>query len=68
MVLAMTEKATAMDAIWDAAKRLDTDISGLSWNGFNVAGDRKSIDEVCRLMHCESRLQWFEKHQQECRK
>jgi hypothetical protein len=25
--------------------------SGLSWNGFNVFGDRKSIDEVGRLMY-----------------
>ncbi len=48
-------------AIWEAAKQLDTDLSGLSWNGFNIAGDRKSIEEVQRLMHLEERLQWFEK-------
>ena len=42
-------------AVWDAAKALDTDLSGMSWNGFNVAGDRKSIDEVRRLMNAEDR-------------
>ena len=30
--------------------------SGLSWSGFNVAGDRKSIDEVERLIHSEAYL------------
>ncbi len=42
-------------AVWDAAKALDTDLSGLSWNGFNIAGDKKSVDEVKRLMNLEDR-------------
>jgi hypothetical protein len=53
-------------AIWEAAKALDADLSCLSWNGFNIAGDRKSIDEVQRLMHLEERLAWFERHHKEC--
>jgi len=47
--------AVGWQAVWDAAKALDTDLSGMSWNGFNVAGDRKSIDEVRRLMNAEDR-------------
>lgn len=27
---------------------------GLSWNGFNIIGDRKSVDEVKRLLNAES--------------
>ncbi len=50
------------EAIWEAAKILDSEISGLSWSGFNIAGDRKSIDEVRRLMNQEDRLKWFELH------
>jgi hypothetical protein len=54
------------EAMWEAAKLLDQELSGLSWNGFNLAGDRKSIDEVRRLMHLEERLRWFEEHYKEC--
>ncbi len=50
------------EAIWEAAKILDSEISGLSWSGFNIAGDRKSLDEVRRLMNQEDRLKWFELH------
>ncbi len=50
------------EAIWEAAKILDSEISGLSWNGFNIAGDRKSIDEVRRLMNQEDKLKWFKLH------
>ncbi len=42
-------------AVWGAAKTLDTDLSGVSWNGFAVAGDEKSIAEVRRLMHVNDR-------------
>lgn len=28
--------------------------SGMSWSGNNIVGDRKSIDEVKRLIHTES--------------
>lgn len=34
--------------------------SGLSWDGYTVSGDRRSIDEVKRLLHCADRLKWFE--------
>lgn len=54
-------KVTSIAAIWEAAKKLNAEISGVSWGGFNVAGDRKSIDEVRRLMHLEDRLRWFER-------
>lgn len=47
-------------AIWEAAEQLDTNICGISWNGFNVAGDNKSVEEVKRLMHLQDRLAWFE--------
>ena len=29
---------------------------GMSWSGFNVSGDKKSIDEVRRLQHREGFL------------
>ena len=31
-------------------------MSGLSWAGFNIFGERKSIDEVQRLMRVEGRV------------
>jgi len=55
-----------IETIWNAAKQLDADLCCISWNGFNVAGDRKSIDEVRRLMYLQERLRWFEQHHQEC--
>ena len=42
--------------ILEVAKQMNADISVISWGGFNLAGDRESIGEVCRLMHQESRL------------
>lgn len=48
-------------AVWDAAKALDTDLSGMSWSGFNIAGDKASIDEVRRLMNAEQRCQALER-------
>jgi len=47
--------AVGWQAVWDAAKALDTDLSGMSWNGFAIAGDAASIDEVRRLMYAEDR-------------
>ncbi len=47
--------AVGWQAVWDAAKALDTDLSGMSWNGFNIAGDKASIDEVRRLMNLADR-------------
>jgi hypothetical protein len=35
-------------------------VSALSWNGFNLMGDRRSIDEVRRLMFCEARMKALE--------
>jgi hypothetical protein len=29
-------------------------LAGLSWNGFNVWGDKKSIEEVSRLVYFEN--------------
>ena len=29
--------------------------AGISWSGFNLSGDRRSIDEVKRLIHVEGR-------------
>lgn len=34
--------------------------SGLSWGGFNLSGDARSIGEVRRLLNQEDRLRWFE--------
>lgn len=34
--------------------------AGLSWNGFNLQGDIRSIAEVRRLFNVEERLRWFE--------
>lgn len=44
-------------AIYEAAKKLDSDVVCMSWNGFNLAGDRKSLDEVVRLQYEVLRLQ-----------
>ena len=57
----MTDHSKGWEAVWEAAKRLDVHLSGLSWNGFNVAGDTKSMTEVRRLMDLEDRLKWFER-------
>lgn len=41
-------------AIFDAARSINADVSMLSWGGFNIAGDRKSIQEVAALTSIES--------------
>lgn len=46
--------------IWAIAKERQSKISGMSWGGFNLIGDRKSIDEVRRLLTCESRMKALE--------
>ena len=48
----MTEHVTA---VYDAAKEAGIELSAISWNGFNLFGDKKSIDEVKRLMTMEAR-------------
>lgn len=50
--------------VYEAAKKLDAEISAMSWNGFNLFGDKKSINELERLMYCEVRLKWFEREYQ----
>ena len=42
-------------AVYDAAKKAGVELSAISWNGFNLFGDKKSIDEVERLMNMEAR-------------
>lgn len=32
------------------------DMTGLSWGGFNLFGDRKSVEEVQRLLRTEARV------------
>jgi len=46
----------APSAVFQAAKELNAEISGMSWNGFNLFGDRRSIRELERLMNCEARM------------
>lgn len=43
-------------AIHAALRAADLSYSALSWNGFNLVGDRASIDEVKRLIHVEGRM------------
>jgi hypothetical protein len=35
------------------------EVCGMSWNGFNVVGDKESIDEVKRLQHRSSQLETY---------
>lgn len=46
----MTTQAPAHE-IHYALAAADIEYSGLSWGGFNIFGDRKSIEEVKRLQH-----------------
>lgn len=39
---------------YDALNATNKEYAALSWNGFNLWGDRKSIKEVNRLIHKES--------------
>ena len=43
-------------AIYAAVCLHNVECSGMSWGGFNLLGDRVSIDEVVRLISCEARL------------
>jgi hypothetical protein len=38
-----------------------SEISGMSWSGFNVIGDKKSINEVKRILHRSAQLEEFQK-------
>ena len=52
----MTDDTEVIRTLYDCAHEKNVEVSALSWNGFNIMGDRKSIDEVHRLMYAESRL------------
>lgn len=45
-----------IDALSEFAKANKMEISAMSWNGFNLAGDRASICELSRLLECEARM------------
>ncbi len=45
----------------DALTAAGIDYSGLSWSGFNVFGDRPSVEEVKRLTHGTTRISQLEK-------
>jgi hypothetical protein len=49
-----------LSAIFAAAKQLDAGICTISWDGFNLAGDKKSIDEAKRLIYRAGRLKELE--------
>lgn len=42
--------------LWAVVSERGIECSGLSWNGHNLIGDQRSIDEVQRLMQCETRM------------
>jgi hypothetical protein len=48
-------------SIADALSVTHTAHSAVSWGGFNVYGDEKSIRKVRRLIEMEARLRWFER-------
>lgn len=51
--------ASMLHSILTAA---NVDYATLSWNGFNLFGDRKSIDEAKRLLHnSDSRMPALER-------
>lgn len=54
-----------ISAIYAAAKQLDASLTAMSWSGFNIVGDRKSIDEVSRLMFEEVRFKAYRKRVEE---
>lgn len=49
------------EAIWEAAKQLDSDLSCMSWDGYTVCGSHDSCEAVRHLIHQADRLTWFEK-------
>jgi hypothetical protein len=50
-----------LHAVWSAAREKDVPIAGLSWSGFNLIGDAKSVGEVYRLLSVEARAKVVEK-------
>ena len=56
-----------ISALFAIAKEQNVPVSAVSWGGFNLMGDRASINEVHRLMTCEARLQSLEREAQDAK-
>jgi hypothetical protein len=54
--------------VYEAAKEMGAELSALSWGGFNLFGDDKSIKELQRLMHAESRMKALQQRLDEMQK
>jgi hypothetical protein len=52
----MNKESKAVDALFAAALALNSDLSAMSWSGFNLAGTPESIAELRRLQHSEAQL------------
>jgi hypothetical protein len=57
--ISKANSVAVITALWECAKEKDVEVSGMSWSGFNLLGDRASIDEVRRLMHEEERFKVY---------
>jgi hypothetical protein len=45
-----------ISTVYDVAKDMGANLSALSWNGFNLFGDKKSIDELERLLTLDAHV------------
>jgi hypothetical protein len=57
-----------INAFWDAIADHDIECSGISWAGFNLFGDHKSINEVQRLLNVEARFKAYDQRVEEGQK
>jgi hypothetical protein len=57
---APNHRAAVIRELYRIAHEQNMEVSALSWNGFNLMGDRRSIEEVQRLMSCEARMKALE--------
>lgn len=55
------DSRTITNKILDALSKEDVEYTGMSWGGFNLFGDDKSIKEVRRLVNVEARVESLEK-------
>jgi len=46
-------------AIYDALNKAALTYSAMSWSGFNLVGDKKSIDKLTSLVHHENSIETF---------
>jgi hypothetical protein len=46
--------SNVITTLWQTAKALNAEVTGISWSGFNLVGDAASISEVKRLMWIEA--------------